>query len=125
MADNVKNDGRLMVYAAAFCTVAAWGASFASAKVALQQTSAYWIDRLKSAKAEAAAAIAASEAEKSAQKSLAELRLADGSDAAANELRKAHAEEMAAAAMRAERELQATSAFWVARLQAAKAAKKK
>ena len=45
--------------------------------------------------------------------------------AAANELRKAHAEEMAAAAMRAERELQATSAFWVARLQAAKAAKKK
>ena len=92
---------------------------------ALQQTSAYWIDRLKSAKAKAAAAIAASEAEKSAQKSLAELRLADGSDAAANELRKAHAEEMAAAAMRAERELQAASAFWVARLQAAKAAKKK
>lgn len=43
MADNVKNDGRLMVYAAAFCTVAAWGASFASAKVALQQTSALYV----------------------------------------------------------------------------------
>ena len=88
---------------------------------ALQQTSAYWIDRLKSAKAD----VAASKADASAQKSLAELRLAEGGESGADKLRELHAAELAAAAMRAERELQATSAFWTARLQAAKAAAKK
>ena len=37
------SDGTLAVYAAAFCTVAAWGASFAGAKVALQQTTALFV----------------------------------------------------------------------------------
>ena len=44
MAENRGSDyNKLTIYAAAFCTVAAWGASFAGAKVALAQAPALFV----------------------------------------------------------------------------------